>query len=129
MDENIEDAFNEAQKQYEGAMISVNERALTVDLPYLAAVGFIKMLAVETQINRAMYDFCRSLEYEVDDKWIREDVHVEFMEGQMTKLDPDLNDGQMVLDIESFFGAIATSIEIYIESRKAEIEREKNMGE
>lgn len=129
MDENLEDAFNEASKQYEGVELSRNERIARIDMPDLAAQAFVNMIGDETQINRAIYDFCRFIEYHIDEKWLDQDVHVEYCEGQMTKFNPDFNDGRMVLDIPMFFNAISDAIQLYIEMRKSEIEREdREMG-
>lgn len=125
MDELNEDHIRKAMKEYEGISESQNQRSMRVDLCKIASLSFVNHLAQDTQLSRSMYDFCNYLENDIYTEWIDENVHVEFFEGDMTKTEIDDNAPLLKLDRRMFFEEMITGIQMWLDSKDDEDERER----
>ena len=122
MDELNEDDLRKAMKEYEGIALSQDQRqrASIPDFCELTSQFFLNHLAEDTQILRSMDLLCRQIERDIYVKWIDEDVHIEFFEGEMTRTEI-INDTPVIfLDRNSFFNALIIGIRAYLEYRELE---------
>lgn len=127
MDELNEDDIRKAMKEHEGIAMSQSQRqrASLPDFSQLAGQLFVVHLSQDTQIVRSVADFCHSVDYEINTKWINEDIHVEFFEGEMTRTYIEDNIPEISLDRRKFFEAMILGIEMWLDSMDSQDEHER----
>jgi hypothetical protein len=127
MDELNEDDIRKAMKEYEGISMSQHQRqkASLPDFSHLAGQFFVMHLSQDTQITRSVADFCHSVAHEIYIKWINEDVHTEFFEGEMTRTEIEENVPEIYLDRRKFFEAMILGIEMWLDSMDSQDEHER----
>lgn len=127
MDELNEDDIRKGMKEYEGIAMSQaqRQRASLPDFSEYASQFFVMHLSQDTQIVRSVAEFCHSVEYEINIKWINEDVHTQFFEGEMTRTEIDNNIPNIYLDRRKFFEAMILGIEMWLDHKDMEDEHER----
>lgn len=124
MDE-LGDFEKKAKREYEGISQSREDRMGKIDLSKLSAIAFISHLANDTQIIRAMHDWCHSVEFNINVEYLSEDVHFEFFEGDMTNTEIVEGSPMIFLDRRKFFESIIVGIEIWLDGKDSEDEHER----